>query len=350
MSLRPNPNRTLHTKRRLATLLLLAAAARAQFKSTVPLVVAPTSVTDAKGHYVDGLTAQDLVLYDNDMPQPIQMDWTTYPIDLVIAIQTSSNSGAVLDKLGGSGILFTQLVAADAGETAVLSFSDEVKLRQDFTGNPDMVSHALRMLRKEGDGAPMLDALHQALVILQRRPPGRRRIILMIAEKRDRSSAAKLDDVMEQVERVNAAVYWLTFSPFLQPFTAKPKTAEDLKPIDERIRPNQCALCPQPDTTPVPPDLGPGSTLYALGELFRLHKPDLAALFARTTGGDTLSFLKKNALEQSIQRIGAEVHRQYILSFQPKSSDLGKFHTIRVVVKDRPDLHVRTRAGYWALE
>ena len=116
---------------RLATLLLLAAAARAQFKSTVPLVVAPTSVTDAKGHYVDGLTAQDLVLYDNDMPQPMQMDWSTYPIDLVVAVQTSANSGAVIDKLGGSGILATQLVAADAGETAVLSFSDEVNLHQD---------------------------------------------------------------------------------------------------------------------------------------------------------------------------------------------------------------------------
>ena len=307
-------------------------------------------MTDAKGHYVDGLTAQDLVLYDNDMPQPMQMDWSAYPIDLVIAIQTSSNSGAVLDKLGGSGILATQLIAADAGQTAVLSFSDEVNLRQDFTGNPDLVSHALRMLRKDGVGAHMLDALHQALVMLQRRPLDRRRIILMIAERRDRSSAAKLDEVMEQVERANAAIYWLTFSPFLQPFTAKPKTAEDLKPIDERIKPNQCALCPQPDTTPVPPDVGPGNPIYALGELFRLHKPDLADLFARTTGGDTLSFLKKDALEQSIQRIGAEVHRQYILSFQPKSSDSGKFHTIRVVVKDRPDWHVRTRAGYWALE
>ncbi|HEY6342441.1 MAG TPA: hypothetical protein VIY49_13180 [Bryobacteraceae bacterium] len=100
----------------------------------------------------------------------------------------------------------------------------------------------------------------------------------------------------------------------------------------------------------MPPDLGPGSPIYALGELYRLHKPDLATLFARTTGGDTLSFLKKNALEQSIQRIGAEVHSQYILSFQPKSSDSGRFHTIRVVVKDRSDWHVRTRAGYWALE
>jgi hypothetical protein len=51
------------------------------------------------------------------------------------------------------------LLAADAGETAVISFSDEVKVHQEFTGNPDSVIHSLRMLRKEGGGSHMLDAI-----------------------------------------------------------------------------------------------------------------------------------------------------------------------------------------------
>src|ERR1700693_6588437 len=113
-------------------LAVLICAAWAQFKSTVPLVVAPTTTTDSKGHYVDGLTPEDLILYDNNVPQAIQMDWMMYPIDLVVAVQASSNSGAVIDKLGGSGILFTQLLAADAGETAVISFSDEVRVNTEF--------------------------------------------------------------------------------------------------------------------------------------------------------------------------------------------------------------------------
>src|SRR5215471_8022395 len=167
-----------------AAMLVLAWNAWGQFKSTVPLVVVPTTVTDARGRYVDGLTADDLMLYDNNVRQSIQMDWMTFPISLVVAVQTSSNSGAVIDKLGGSGILFTQLLAADAGETAVISFSDDVKIHQDFTSNPDSVIHALRMLRKEGGEAHSLDALHNALLMLERRPPGRRPIILMIAEKR----------------------------------------------------------------------------------------------------------------------------------------------------------------------
>ena len=336
--------------RTAATILVLACRGWAQFKSTVPLVVVPTTVTDSKGRYVDGLTREDLILYDNDMPQPIQMDWMAYPIDLVVAVQTSANSGAVIDKLGGSGILFTQLLAADAGETAVISFSDGVTVHQDFTRDPDLVIHALRMLRKEGGAARMLDALRQALMMLGRRAPGRRPILLMIAEKRDRSSSAYLAEVKEQAQRLNVAVYWLTYSPFLEPFTVKPKTAEDLKPEAERIKVRKCALCAAPDDTPAPPDLGPGNLLYGLGELMRLHNPDLAKLFTEATGGRLLSFLKKNALEQAIQLVGDEVHRQYILSFSPKTADPGRFHALRISVKGRPELRVKTRAGYWTPE
>src|ERR1700722_15492910 len=103
--------------RAAAAIFLLAAACQAQFQSTVPLVVAPTTITDSKGHYINGLTTEDLILYDNNVPQKIQMDWTAYPISLVVAVQTSANAGPTIDKLGRTGILFSQLIAADAGET-----------------------------------------------------------------------------------------------------------------------------------------------------------------------------------------------------------------------------------------
>jgi VWFA-related protein len=333
-----------------AAIVVFTCTGLAQFKSTVPLVIAPTTVTDSKGRYVDGLTPEDLTLYDNSVPQAIQMDWMTYPISLVVAVETSANSGAVIDKLGGSGILFTQLLAADAGETAVISFSDRVKVHQEFTGNPDSVIHSLRMLRKEGGNAQILEAMRKALLMLEGRPSGRRRIILMIAEKRDRGSAAKLPEVVERVQRLNATVYWLTYSPFFQPFTVRPKTAEDLKPEAERIKVKQCALCRAPDDTPVPPDLGTGSLMYGIGELIRMRQPDLSRLFTNATGGRALGFLKKNALEQAIQLVSEEVHRQYILSFVPKGGEPGTFHAIRIAVKNRPELQVKTREGYWVVQ
>jgi hypothetical protein len=41
----------------------------------------------------------------------------------------------------------------------VTSFSDGVKFHQEFTSDPEAVIHALRMLRKEGGNAGILDAI-----------------------------------------------------------------------------------------------------------------------------------------------------------------------------------------------
>jgi len=43
----------------LAFLTLTLYPLLAQFKSTVPLVIAPTTVTDPKGRFVDGLTEKE---------------------------------------------------------------------------------------------------------------------------------------------------------------------------------------------------------------------------------------------------------------------------------------------------
>jgi len=336
--------------RLIVILTVFSSVCQAQFKSDVPMVVAPTTVRDLAKAYVDGLTAEDLVLSDNNVRQEIRMEWMDYPIDLVVVIQTSANSEPVINKLGGAGILLTQLIAANAGETAVISFSDDVKIHQNFTVDPDAVAHALKMLRKEGGNAHTLDALRQAQTMLNTRPSGRRRVIFLIAEKRDRGSKTELKLVTEAIQRSNTAVYWLTYSPFLQPFTVKNKIAEDLKPEAERIKFRQCALCPGPDETPVPFDIGPGGGMYAMEELVRLSQPDLSAFFTRLTGGRAMSFLKKGALEEAIQLIGEEIHRQYILTFQPKTDGTGTFHSIRVSVKDRPELKARTRTGYWDIK
>lgn len=348
---------------RAAVVCLVAACAlKGQFRSTVPLVVAPTTIRDAKGRFVDGLDVPDLVLFDNNVPQTIHMDWMTFPISLVVAVQTSSNSGAVLDKLSGSGILFTQLLSGDAGETAVISFSDVVTVHQDFTTDTDKVIGSLSHLKMEGEGAPALDAIRKALDMLSHVKPGRRHIIFMIAEKRDRGSEAELASVMEEVQRQNATIYWLTYSPFLQPFTAKPKTKVPpgserwRKPPEEPPPPKTLKQTVEDKRTLekdgelVPQDIGPGGLLYALHELVHMTRPDLSELFTHNTGGATDSFLKKEALEKAIQQVASEVHRQYILSFEPHGGEPGQYHKISVIVKHRPDLQVKTRDGYWTVQ
>jgi VWFA-related protein len=270
------------------------------------------------------------------VPRPIQLDWSAYPISLVIAVETSVKSEAVLDKLGGSGILFSQLLAADQGETAMISFSDETRVHLAFTADPDSVTASLRKLHVEGGGDCALDGIMAALKLLAGRKPGRRRVIFVIAEKRDRSSKNELPEVMREIQRQNAAIYWLTYSPLLAPLTAHAKT---LKSDDPKI-----------NGTLDPDSIKPLDLVGGLSRLLHMDQPDLSSLFATATGAHTMNFLQKSALEDEIQAIGEEVHQQYIVSFQPPPGEPGIFHTIRVEVKDRPGLTAKTRAGYWSVQ
>ncbi|MCX6625815.1 MAG: VWA domain-containing protein [Acidobacteria bacterium] len=338
---------------RVATILLLMAGALpAQFKSTVPLVVAPTTVTDGSGNFVDGLTAGDLVFFDNSVPQAIQVDAFTNPMSVVVVIQASSNSAAILDKLRGSGLLFADLLAGEGGETAVISSSEQVRVAQDFTSDAGRLKGVLRNLRVEGDGAAILDGVWEALRILGTRDKTRRKVILAVAERRDRSSGVKSEDLLRELERQNASIYWLTYSTLMTPFTARPKRVWDRMTDEEKNRPERMQgkiKYPWPDEEKaVPPDTAPGSLISIFAELKQRAKVDSASLLARTTGGRTFSFLKQRGLENAIQAVAEEVHRQYIVSFQPKG-DGGGFHEIRAEVRGRPDLQVRTRAGYWAI-
>ncbi|HLK68949.1 MAG TPA: VWA domain-containing protein [Bryobacteraceae bacterium] len=324
----------------LAAGLLTVCAAWGQFKSTVPLVVAPTTVTDAKGHFVDGLDAHDLILYDNNVRVPAQLDFEVYPISLVVAVQASSNSEAVLDKLGRSGNLFAEMLAGEGGETAVISFADEVRLHQDFTSNADELTQALQGLKVEGEHAVTLDGVNEALRMLGERAPNRRRIVLLVAERRVRTSTVDLKSVVLAAERQNALIYWLTYSPLLTPFTAKPQ-----KQNCDKWGKN-CELAPSHAKVADPLT----SLILATMEVYHLTKPDVSELFTKATGAKTMNFLKRSGLEEAIQAVAAEVHRQYILTYQPLTGAAGVFHPLRVEVKGRPELQVRTRAGYWTVQ
>jgi VWFA-related protein len=310
--------------------------AGAQFRATSTLVLAPTTVTDASGKYIDGLRAQDLILWDNNVPQTIQVEEAFNPLSLVVAIQTSANSSANLEKLGDTGILLTHLVAGDRGHTSLMGFADDTRVLADFTANPDRLARELRSLRVRGNGAAALDAVMEALSVLNKRPAVHRRILLVIAEARDRSSKLPLEAVSQAAQRQNVLIYWLTYSPFLSEFTARQKTVKSLDP--------------KVDGTPVPRDMAPGSLLSVFSELGRQAKPDTAAELTRVTGGRVIRYLKKDSLEDAIQAIGAEIHRQYLVSFVPPAGNAGQYHAIRIGVKDRPELIARTRAGYWTVQ
>src|ERR1039458_4533815 len=66
--------------------------------------------------------------------------------------------------------------------------------------------------------------------------------------------------------------------------------------------------------------------------------------FTKGTGGTEYTFFKQHGLEESIQKIGSELHSQYFVSYTPNNKDEGGFHTLSVTVGP---YKTQTRPGYW---
>ncbi|HEX3878922.1 MAG TPA: VWA domain-containing protein [Bryobacteraceae bacterium] len=340
--------------RAIAAPLLFAAALHAQFKSTVPLVVSPVTVTDSRGHAVNGLTAADLTLFDNSVPQKIQLQVVDEPVSLAVLIQVSPNASAVLDKLGRSANLFEDMLAGYQGETALFTFSDHVQLAQDFTDQSSKLTKILKSLRPKYDGAALYDALSEAVHALDQRDSARRRILLVIAQTRDHGSKTKLDTLLRDPALQNTTIYWLTYSTFFTPFTSKTKTKWDRMTDEEKQDPKRGqGAHPFPtreEEEGLPPDIAPGSLINIFTSIANEAKVDAAPLLSRATGGRTWGFLKQSGLEEAIHSVADEAHQQYIVTFSPAHDEPGIFHALRAEVKGRPELKVRTRTGYWSVK
>ena len=292
-------------------------------RTTVSLVVAPTTVTDRQDKYVNDLTENDFLLYDSGKPRSINVDVTWVPISLVIAVQSSSISAAALDKIHKIGSMIEPLIIGERGDAAVVAFDRNVRIIQDFTSDPHKLSQALKKIDSGDSGSRLIDAVVKSVKMLRQRPPNRRRVILLIGETRDRSSETRLVDAMSLAEQENVMIYPLSYSAYLTPFTARA------------------------GTLPASGGSGGVNLLAIFTEIARMGKENAAEAFSKYTGGRHLSFLKQRGLEEAVTRIGEELHSQYFLSFTPPAEKKSEFHEIRVEVRGRPELAVRTRPGYW---
>lgn len=303
---------------------LAALAQDTTFRTTVPVVVAPAVVKDAKGHYIDGLQAADFVLFEDGKPRPFQLDTSdtvTAPLTVVVAIQANSTAPAALLRIRKVGSMLQPLITGERGSAAVLAFGSEVAVVQDFTSDADRLIKAFRGIRTQpGRAAVMLDALSGALRMFETRPSHERRVLIVIGESKDRGSKTRLEDVVKTVQARGVAVFPVTFSAYAEPFLTK---ASEL---------------PLPDP--------PMNLIEAARELSRLGKADAAQLLATYSGGRKSSFATLRTLEQIVTSVGEELHSQYIFSYTNPVCTPGP-HRIEVRVVSRPGALVRARYGYW---
>lgn len=317
------------------------AAQDGPFRVQTKVVQVPVSVTEKNGRNVEGLAARNFRVLDNGVPQEVTLDdfsSDSAPISLAIVIQTSGISKPALAKVRRIGGMIQPLVIGLRGAAAIVTFNSRIQWLQDFTSDDTKIRDAVKNLTA-GPGldqqSRMLDAIAQVANRMQERKG--RNLLLLISENRDRGSRIQFEQAMEAVEREGIEIFGAHYSTYASALIAKPKDLPDLSALPE--------LPDDPLAEPAPP---PTINFLAIfSEFARLGKTNAVQALTRATGGSDYPFLKERGIENAIEKLGVEVHSQYLLSFPQRESTAG-IHQIEVSVPNRADLQIRSRRTYWA--
>jgi len=189
--------------------------------------------------------------------------------------------------------------------------------------------------------------VNQSIRMLKNRPPDRRRVLLLIAEKRDRGSELRLRECLTEAQFANVSIYSLDISTIVAALTDQgiPPRPPSI-PAEAQHMPGGGASTP----TTIEQNYYMGNYIPVFVDIFKAVKSvfvdDTLDVFTRFTGGREYSFVGERSLEKAVSGISDELHSQYLLSYSPNDQTEGGFHEIKVVV-NRPNLEVRTRPGYW---
>jgi len=331
--------------------------ARGKLKVQVALVNTPVTVRNGRGEMVNNLEAQDFQITDNGAGQQIShFDLGGDPISLAILIETSSRVEVLLREIRKTGILLTQTVVGPNGEAAVVAFNDSVDKLQDFTTNSDLIENTIAHLEEGTSGSRLYDAMAVGVEMLSGRPqgtaekPGRRRVLLIVAEATDAGSEAKLGEVLRQAQLANVTIYSVGLSTTRAELQAKPKAPQ---------RPNLPVgtMPPRPGVpeTPTSEENRYGNidlmaaAVWAVQHIHDQVKDHALELAATATGGAHLATFKDRSIEKAIDEIGGELHSQYTISYTPTGANSPGYHEIKVTLVQGKlkDLKVRARPGYY---
>jgi len=330
-----------------------------QEEGTVPRIVvpvvqvlAPVLVYDRDGNFVNGLAPDQFHLTDNDKEQNIHVDVAYQPISMVILVQANSAVEKMLPNINKIGNMIQPLILGDQGEAAVIAFDHRIRTLQDFTSDADKITLAVRKIQPGSDANHMIDATEEAARMLQHRPKNRRRIILLIGETRDIGSEARGRETLTNLTLSNIVFYAVDMSRIIEKLTAPPPV-----PTPDPLPP---AMYPLPSNVPATPNTvmqtygTQGDSAQFVPLLLEIYR-DAKAIFKRNpvevftggTGGSQFSYYRRGGLEEAIQRIGEQLHSEYLLSYSPNNRIEAGFHEIKVWVNSPIAKRIQVRPGYW---
>jgi VWFA-related protein len=318
-------------------------------RATVSVVQAPVTVTDRYGSLVSGIPAQQFHLFDNGKEQNIRVDNTAQPMSLVIVIQCSNRTEAVLDQIKKASNLFGPQVIGEDGEAAVIAFDHRIREMQSFTNDSAKISSAIKKINAGSGSARMIDAVDKAVYMLRSRPATRRRIVLLVSEDRDQASEGRVRETLLDAQLSNVGVYSVNISRLVTALTAPQEPG--------RPDPLPASAYSMPHGPSTPTSVGQASQLNnrlefvpAFKEIYKDVKGIFVAnptqVFTHETGGAQFTFLRERGLQDAIQKISDDIHSQYIISYNPDNKNEGGYHDILVRMENQ-EYKVRTRPGYY---
>jgi Ca-activated chloride channel homolog len=311
-----------------------------RFRSGVELINVTATVTDDDGRFVSGLGKDDFVVYDDsDRVEVTHFSNERVPVSLGILLDTSgSMTPDKMSSARGAIERFIRMLGAD-DEMFLARFANVPELVQGWTKDRRLLGRAMDSLYA-GGGTAMYDGIADALPVAQS-GRNRKKAIVVISDGNDTNSATSPRDLKEMIRQSEVLVYAIGVDGRMQTSTRgfPPRNPFPVPfPIPGRGGRG----------FPVPPPIGGGGG-GTFGRGAAGDGLDANALRQVTddTGGRTEVVRDFGDLDGATARIADELSKQYYLGYASPGKKDGRWHTIKVELRDRR-LTVRARRGYVA--
>lgn len=197
-----------------AVIVPVQSAAQRPIRAEVNLVSVLASVLDAQGHPVPDLPAEAFELFEEGRPQKIEVfeAETEQPLDLALMIDASLSTLKELTFEREAAVRFIRQVVRADDRLAVFQFSDGVDLLADFTDELPLLERAVRGITP-GSGTSLYDAVFLGAQSLERRPPGRRRVVVLVTDAGETTSRADFESARRAALRAEALLYTILVRP-----------------------------------------------------------------------------------------------------------------------------------------
>ena len=321
-----------------------------RFRSGVELVNVSATVSDTAGRFVSGLGKDEFVVYEDDILQQVtHFSAERVPVSLGIVVDTSGSMAGEKIRAARAAIdRFINDLLGPEDEVFIMYFTDEATLLQEWTTDRRLLGRATAKLAANG-GTAMYDAVARAVSIAAQ-GQHRKKALLVISDGNDTSSTIKLRQVKQQIRESEVIVYAIGIDGDSPRSTIR-------QPVPPRRQP-----IPMPQPFPFPPGRrGWWQEQQAIAQfgqppIFRPRSSgrsnegvNAGALRDMTdeTGGRTEIIAEPRDLDPATASIADELSRQYYLGYASTGRRDGRWHVIRVEVRNR-NYTVRARRGYTA--